>query len=128
MSNHPVNLALRFGLELAALAALTAWALATVGGVSGVALAVMLPVLAATAWATLRTPGDDSHGGRVLIAVPGIVRLGLEAFLFTAATLALLAAGYRSAGIGLGILVVLHYVLSWDRVLRLVRGYPRAHR
>ncbi|GAB4422173.1 MAG: hypothetical protein Kow00106_19320 [Anaerolineae bacterium] len=126
MSNHPANLALRFGLEMAALAALIAWALRTAEGIAGVLLAIALPTLAATAWATLRTPGDDSHGGSVPIAVPGIVRLSLEALLFVAATLALLAAGYRRAGIGLGVLVTLHYVLSWDRVLRLWRGRPRA--
>jgi len=126
MSNHPANLALRFALELAALAALVAWALRTADGIAGVLLAIALPTAAATAWATLRTPGDDSHGGSVPIAVPGVVRLGLEALLFVAATLALLAAGYRQAGIGLGILVALHYVLSWDRVLRLWRGRPRA--
>ncbi|GIV81289.1 MAG: hypothetical protein KatS3mg051_0643 [Anaerolineae bacterium] len=126
MSNHPANLALRFGLEMAALAALVAWALRTVDGIAGVLLAIALPTLAATAWATLRTPGDDSHGGSVPIAVPGVARLGLEALLFVAATLALLAAGYRRAGIGLGVLVTLHYVLSWDRVLRLWRGRPRA--
>ncbi len=126
MSNHPANLVLRFGLELGALAALVAWALKTTDGIASVMLAIALPALAATAWATLRTPGDDSHGGSVPIAVPGVVRLSLEAILFAAATLALLAAGYRSAGIGLGILVALHYVLSWDRVLRLWRGRPRA--
>jgi hypothetical protein len=126
MSNHPANLALRFGLEMAALAALVAWALRTADGIAGVLLAIVLPTLAATVWATLRTPGDDSHGGSVPVPVPGVVRLGLEALLFVAATLALLTAGYRSAGIGLGILVTLHYVLSWDRVLRLWRGRPRA--
>ncbi len=120
MSNHPANLALRFALELAALAALSVWALETAGGPGGIALAIVLPVLAATAWATLRTPGDDSHGGRVPVPVPGIVRLALEGLLFALAVLALLAAGHRTAGIGLGMVVVAHYILSYDRVLRLL--------
>ncbi len=120
MSNHPANLALRFGLELAALAALSVWALEAVSGPGGVALAILLPLLAATAWATLRTPGDDSHGGGAPIPVPGIVRLALEWLLFALAVLALLAAGHRTAGMALGVVVVVHYILSYDRVLRLL--------
>lgn len=125
MSNHPANLALRFGLELAALAALVVWAIQAVDGVGGVALGVLLLALAATAWATLRTPGDDSHGGGVPVPVPGAFRLALEWSLFALATLGLLAAGHRAAGIGLGVVVIVHYILSYDRVLRLLSQQRR---
>lgn len=125
MSQNPANLALRFALELAALAALSVWALARFDGVLGIALAVILPVIAATLWATFRVPGDASASGRAPVPVPGIVRLLLELALFALGTLALIAAGRTSAGIALGVAVLLHYALSYDRIVWLLRGDTR---
>ncbi|MCZ7540062.1 MAG: DUF2568 domain-containing protein [Anaerolineae bacterium] len=125
MSQNPANLALRFALELAALAALSAWALARFDGVLSIALAVLLPVIAATLWATFRVPGDSSASGRAPVPVPGIVRLLLELALFALGVLALVSAGYTDAGTVLGIAVVVHYALSYDRIIWLLRGESR---
>ncbi|MEW6253952.1 MAG: DUF2568 domain-containing protein [Planctomycetota bacterium] len=125
MSQNPANLALRFALELAALAALSVWALARFDGAASIALAVLLPLVAATLWATFRVPGDASASGRAPVPVPGIVRLLLEVALFALGVLALVAAAYTAAGTGLGIAVAVHYALSYDRIIWLLRGDAR---
>jgi hypothetical protein len=58
-------------------------------------------------------PGDP---GDAPVRVPGVVRLLLDPVLFTAAVGLLVAAGLRGIAIGLGVLIVLHYVVSYDRV------------
>lgn len=80
----PLQLALRFLLELAALAGLARLGLRH----GGVWAAVGLPALAATAWVTFAVRGDPSRSGRAPVPVPGVLRLLLEA-----AVLALGAAG-----------------------------------
>ena len=127
MSQNPANLALRFALELAALAALSVWALAQVHGAASIVLAVILPLIAATLWGTFRVPGDASASGRAPVPVPGIVRLLLEVALFALGVLALVAAAYTAAGTGLGIAVAVHYALSYDRIIWLLRGDARRH-
>lgn len=124
MSGHPVNLAVRFLLELVALIALGMWGAAQAGGLWGAALALGIPVVAAAVWGIFRVPGDASSAGHAPVRVPGIVRLVLELALFDAATWALFDAGYGRAGTVLGVLVALHYAVSYDRVLWLVRGAP----
>ncbi len=125
MSQNPANLALRSVLELVALAALSLWALARFDGAASIALAVILPVTAATLWATFRVPGDASASGRAPVPVPGSVCLLLEVALFVLGVLVLVSAGYAAAGTVLGIAVVFHYALSYDRILWLLRGDMR---
>jgi hypothetical protein len=88
---HPVNLALRFLLELAALAALAVWGLRTgPGPMAAVALAVLPPP----------------------------ARLGIELGLFALAVLALRQAGASALGGMLAAAVALHQgwrVLEWRR-------------
>jgi hypothetical protein len=127
MSQNPANLVLRFALELAALAALGVWALAQFDGAASPALAVILPLVAATLWGTFRVPGDASASGRAPVPVPGIVRLLLELALFVLGVLALIAAGQPVAGMVLGVACVIHYALSYDRIIWLLRGDARRH-
>lgn len=56
------------------------------------------------------------------MAVPGPVRLLLEAAFFGAATWALYAAGRPAWGLVFALLVLGHYLLSYDRVLRRLRN------
>jgi Protein of unknown function (DUF2568) len=118
VANHPLNLGFRFLLEVLAVSALAFWGWAWGGWIrwplaAGCALAAM------ALWATFRTP-DDHSSGKGLIATPGPVRLVLELGMFGLAILALFNAHANNRaewfGIGLGIAVVIHYVLSWDRV------------
>ncbi len=64
-------------------------------------------------WGTLRVPGDP---GDAPVAVPGPVRLTLELAEFGAAAGLLMAAGRPALGIGLAVVVVLHYAVSYDRI------------
>lgn len=121
MSNHPLNLGLRFLLEVAALVAIGAWGWSLSDGPIRYLWAIGLPIAAAAAWGTFRVPEDASASGRAPVPIPGWARLALEFALFGWATVALFARGSTSlAGIYLGV-VVLHYGLSYDRILWLVR-------
>lgn len=118
MANNPLNLVLRFGLELAGLWALGYWGWTQHAGLVRWLWALGLPLLAAVLWGTFRVPNDP---GKAPVAVPGVVRLLLEAAYFGGAVWALYAAGRESGGIFFGVVVLLHYAASYDRVWRLLR-------
>ncbi len=121
MANNPLNLALRFVLELVALAglALLGW---TLGGEGWRLIpAIAIPVAAAAAWGTFRIPNDP---GPAPVAVPGPVRLALEVVVFGGGVLGFAAAGHVTAALVIGAVMVGHYVSSYDRVARLLRNRP----
>jgi hypothetical protein len=122
MSENPANLALRFLLELAALAALGYWGWVAHDGASRWAWTVGLVVGVAAIWGVFRVPGD---GGPPVVAVPGWVRLLIEAAVFGAATAALIAAGRTTLGVVFGGIVVAHYAISYDRIVRFLRAGNR---
>ena len=119
---HPANLAFRALLEIVALVAMAIGVYAvTPGGISSWLAAVALPLVAMVAWSTFNVPGDRSRSGKAPVPVPGIVRLLIEFDVFAVAIL-LLWFTWPEAAVVLGILVVVHYALSWDRVMWLVRS------
>ncbi len=120
MSSHPVNLAFRFLLELSLLLALGAWGWRRGEGWLRFVLALGVPVVAAVLWGTFRVPDDASHSGKAPIPVPGILRLALEVALFACAAWALHNIGATMLSWTLGIGAVVHYVISYDRVLWLI--------
>jgi hypothetical protein len=69
-------------------------------------------------WGAFRVPNDP---GRAPVAVPGVVRVPLEALFFGGATWALYTAGRETWGWILGVIVLLHYAVSYDRVLKPIR-------
>jgi hypothetical protein len=77
-----------------------------------------LPLVAAVLWGTFRVPDDP---GKAPVPVPGLVRLLLEAVFFGAATWALYAAGLGFLSLTFGIIVLLHYVVSYDRIAWLLK-------
>lgn len=113
---HPVNLILRGLLELGALMAIGYWAWG-LGGWIWAALAIGLFVLI---WGVFNVPGDPSRGGGAPVRVPGLVRLCLEIVLFAWAFFALGGSGWVTLSKQFGNLLILHYILSWRRVLWLV--------
>ena len=120
MGSHPINLAVRFLLELSALAAMGIWGWRQGEGVLRFVLAVGVPVLAAVAWGTFAVPDDPSRSGAAPVAVPGAVRLILELSVFLFASWALYDIELRSMAWVLVAVVVVHYAVSYDRVLWLV--------
>jgi hypothetical protein len=116
MGQNPLNLALRFILELAALAAIGYWGWTWGDGALRYILAIGLPLLAAALWGTFRVPGDASSSGNAPVAVPGLVRLLLELGFFAFATWGLYTSGATLLAWILGGLVLFHYLISYDRI------------
>lgn len=119
MAQHPLNLLLRFLLELTALGFAGFWGWKTGGaGFRRYLLSIGAVVLLAALWGTFRVPGDP---GKAPVAVPGLVRLVLEMFFFAAATWAAYISVSARAGLIFGAIVSLHYLISYDRILWLLR-------
>ena len=121
MSQNPINLAVRFILELAALAALAYWGWTQHTGVLRYLLTVGLPVLGAVLWGVFAVPGDRSRSGDAPVPVPGILRLLLELLLFGFAAWCLYNAGLVLLANIFGIVVLVHYIISYDRIIWLLR-------
>lgn len=121
MGAHPLNLALRFLLELTAWGAVGLWGWKTTDGLLRYVLAVGLPLLVIGLWVVFAVPNDPSRSGNAPIPVPGTFRLLLELAIFAAGAWALWAAGYAQWGLMLAILVVLHYTISYDRIAWLLQ-------
>ena len=120
---HPVNLAFRFLLEVAALLGMGFGTYAIVSDAvpTGLAwvLALAVPLVAATAWVTFNVPGDRSRSGEAPVPVPGIVRLLVEFNVFLVAVVLLWFAS-PTAAIVLALGVIVHYALSVDRIRWLI--------
>lgn len=114
------NLALRFLLELAALAAvgywgfttLESWPMKLLGGLG-------LPLLMAAAWGIFRVPGD---GGAPVVAVPTQLRLALEFVFFAVAVILLHRSGQKVPAYVFTALIVLNYGIDHERTWRFVTG------
>ena len=120
MGSHPVNLAVRFLLELCALFAIGVWGWNLSEGWFRFLPALIIPIIAATVWGTFAVPDDPSRSGGAPVPVSGVVRLAVEAAIFVGAVWALQASGYSGLSWGFGIIVIIHYVASYDRILWLL--------
>ena len=116
MGTHPLNLAVRFVLELAALFILGLWGWRQGGGGWRIVIAVGIPLVAAALWGTFAVPGDPSRSGSAPVPVPGVLRLALEFGFFASATWASYRLGLTRFTALFVTAIVLHYLLSYDRV------------
>jgi len=116
MGSNPINLALRFILELVALYAIGYWGWTQHEGGMRFLLALGLPLLAAVLWGTFAVPNDPSRSGKAPIPVKGIIRLLLELAFFALAAWFLFDAGQFLWGRILGTVVLVHYLISYDRI------------
>lgn len=121
MSQNPLNLAVRFLLEIAALIALGYWGWTWGQGALRYLLAIGAPLLAAVLWGVFAVPGDRSRSGSAPVPVAGWMRLLLELAFFGFAIWGLYVAGATTAAWLLGGVVLVHYGLSYDRILRLLK-------
>ena len=116
MGSHPINLAVRFLLELFALLVMGAWGWRQTDNWLKFVLALGIPLILAIVWGTFAVPNDPSRSGAAPVAVPGILRLVIELAIFGLAVWALLDMGLTSFSWILTIIVVLHYLASYDRI------------
>lgn len=116
----PINLLLRFLLEITALTAAGIWAWKTHDGIWKYILVVAIPVLLAVLWGVFAVPDDPSRSGNTVVVTPGIIRLILELGLFGFAAWAFMDVGWIRLGWVFAIVVVVHYVVSYERVIWLL--------
>jgi hypothetical protein len=107
------NLALKFGLELAALAAFAYWGTTLGGSAVSVPTAVAVPLAMIVLLGTLAAPNAQHRLSRA-------IRIPFELTVFALAAGALLAAGAQVPAPGFAALVLLNSVLltrfdQWDR-------------
>ena len=120
MGQNPLNLALRFILEIVALVAVGYWGWTQHSGVLRYVLTIGSPLIAALLWGIFRVANEPNSGPPV-IAVPGVVRLVLEIILLGFAVWALYDAGAAVTAAVFGIVLLVHYGISYDRIAWLLR-------
>ena len=120
MGSHPINLAVRFMLELCALTSVGIWGWRQTDGWLKFVLAFGFPIILAAIWGVFAVPNDPSRSGNTLIPTPGIVRLAIELVIFAIATWCLYNLGFLNLCFVFGAAVVIHYILSYDRIAWLV--------
>jgi len=120
MGSNPINLALRFLLELCALASVSIWGWKFTDGWPRLVLAIGIPILFAIIWGIFAVPNDPSRSGKAPVVTSGIIRLVIEFGFFSFATWALYDIGFKKMAFIFGIIVVLHYLLSYDRIFWLL--------
>lgn len=121
MGSHPINLAIRFLLELTALLAMGVWGWRQSESWFRFPLALGIPLIAAVVWGTFAVPDDPSRSGAAPIPVPGLLRLAIELAIFASATWMLHNLGATGLSWVLIIVVAVHYITSYDRILWLIR-------
>lgn len=120
MGSHPVNLLLRFLLEISALIAAGTWGWRQGEGWLRYGLAIAIPLIMAALWGTFAVPDDPSRSGAAPVVTPGIIRLFIELAFFAFAGWALFDMGMSRAALIFGLIVLLHYIVSYDRVMWLL--------
>ena len=110
------NLALRFGLEMAALVgiAMGAWGLAP--GSTRWPAVVVVPLLAAAAWGTFNVVDDPSRSGEAPVEVGGTVRLAIEVAILGAGAVGFVVAGHIVVAVVFAALPAIHYAASSARL------------
>lgn len=121
MGSHPLNLAIRFLLEITGFMSLGIWGWHQSGGWLRFLLAIGIPLIFALIWGTFAVPDDPSRSGKAPVVTPGIIRLAIEMVFFVCAIWSLYDVGFKKQGAVFCIIVVLHYTLSYDRIKWLLK-------
>ena len=120
-SKNPINLSLRFLLELAAIIVFGYWGYSLAGDGTRILLAILFPLLFAVLWGVFAVRGDPSRSGKTVVHTPGIIRLLLELGLFGAAAWMMLDLDHSLIALIFGSVVIIHYFISFDRVSWLLK-------
>ena len=111
----------RFLLEIAGLVAIGVWSWNQDEGVLRIVLAFAIPMIAATIWGTFAVPNDPSRAGNAPRPGPGVVRLMLELAFFAFIVGSLFAISHSTLAWAFGIIVLVHYAVSYKRFMWLIR-------
>ncbi len=120
MGSHPANLILRFLLELMALGSVGLWGWKQSDNWLRFVLALGIPIVLAVIWGTFAVPNDPSRSGSAPIVTVGFVRLIIEFGFFGFALWTLKDMGWFKLSLIMSIIVLVHYIISYDRVLWLL--------
>ncbi len=121
MNTNPVNLAVRFALEIAMLIVLGCWGRHLTETWLRFAAATGFPVIAAALWGIFRIQNDPKPAP---VETPGPVRLLLELALFGWAVWGLYQLGKTGLSEIMAIIVIVHYLVSYDRTWVMLRNRP----
>lgn len=116
MGSHPLNLFLRFILEITALFAVGYWGWSQHPDWLKFSLTIGSPIMLALIWGIFAVPNDPSRSGKTVIVTPGWIRLVIEISIFGLATLAFFDVGNQYIALIYLLIVILHYGFSIDRI------------
>jgi len=120
MEMNPINLIVRFILEVIALVSVGIWGWKFTDQWFHYLLAIGIPIVLAIVWGTFNVPGDPSRNGEAPVVVSGAMRLVIELGIFSVAAWALYDVGYIKFSLILVLAVVIHYLVSYERVVWLL--------
>ena len=118
---HPLNLALRFMLELAALGGFCLLVWNSFGGRLRIVLMLLVVGGVMIVWGFFAVPGDPSRSGGAPVPISGFVRLALELTILLGGAYAYYRVGFSLPAIFLSLLILVHYVISGERIAWLLR-------
>lgn len=121
MNTNPINLFVRFLLEIAMLIIFSYWGWHITGGWMQYPATLTCPAIAAILWGLFRIQNDPKPAP---VEIPGIVRLLLEWALFGGAAFALFSLGHFTLSLVMTAIVTLHYIVSYDRTWTMLRNKP----
>ena len=116
MGSHPINLMIRFLLEIAALAAVGIWGWKQGTDWDRFLWAALLPVLLMTLWGVFAVPKDPSRSGIAPVPVGGWLRLLIELGIFSSAAWAFYDIGFVQTSLFFSGICLIHYIGSYDRI------------
>lgn len=96
------------------------WGLGQSAGWVHISLGLGMPIIVGAIWGIFAVPNDPSRSGKAPLSIPGTVRLLIEIAILTFASWALYDLGFVRLGVVFGILITIHYLLSYDRIIWLM--------
>lgn len=121
MSSHPLNLFIRFILEIVVLITVGMWGWHQDTSWLRYIYALGLPAVLATIWGIFAVPNDPCRSGKAPVPTQGWVRLIIELGFFAFGTWILYDMEYFWMSLGFGSVVFIHYAISYDRIKWLLK-------
>ena len=121
MHMNPINLMLRFILEISALISAGLWGWNYSEDLLRYILVVTIPAMLVIVWGVFNVPNDPSRSGNAPVVVSGIVRLGIECTIFAIAIWSLYSTGNTKLALIFAATVFAHYVFSYKRIFWMLR-------